>query len=779
MANKPKAGEYYIVSVAKTSMVIDIAGGNMGNGANVTIYTKNKTDAQRFAISYRADGSLQILNHLNAKSLDVAYGNIKNGANVQMWTDNDTNAQSWDLKEYPGETVTIGGTSYQVWGIHIKDKNFYMDLQGGATTNGTNVQIYAGNDTPAQKWAFVPIDLFRSGGLYEIRSMLKTSLALDIANGAVYDGGNVQIYNANKTNAQKFVITDEGDGWSIRAVGAAKYVDVAGGVLKSETNVQTFTQNNTRAQRWRINEYGTTKIGDTDCQIVSFGAGNADSYRMDVTWGSTALSTNVWIYAANNNTNAQMFALYPTSAEDPNMPSPYNLGLAEAVGGTVSKFLAITGSNKAIDTKIVASWCCAEAWSTKVTKGDNSFQWQYQTATMDPVKNVFSDWSKEPGWSSASVVADGSRFDVRNAIPVTYNLATAKSFRIRLQVRSCGTEKSTLSLLRGSPVVEVFEVCYKPTMTITNPKLTFEGIEFSYTTDYDVGTINVIVQSLLAGSNEILAQECKIKLLNEESKLLIPMSYLASVPDSGTTLTLTYSIGTDRYDRFPGAITVKNLTFSYGTHSEFPVVSGGVPIVYTAGEAFTLTATVSDVGSVRMWVVLDDVMVECDRLDNSAANRVSFMVPYPFGSAYKVLVSGYSSGDNPVWYLTTNTRTGDSVALHAWNADGIACALECREGEVLATEFDIESTNDKFELNSRSWEAVHFGTVRKGTFTVEGAVVPGKTASTYRAFERLVGKHALFRSVTGDISRVGVLSVKRTSKTSHTTLTVSMTKEDF
>lgn len=771
MATKPAAGEYYIVSVANTARVIDIAGGNMSDGANVTIYTLNRTDAQRFVVSYRSNGSLQLTNHLNGKSLDIANGNLRAGANVQMWTDNDSRAQEWDLKDYD-TTVTINNKSYDVWGVHIKDTNLYLDLAGGATSAGTNVQIYTGNDTAAQKWVFMPIEVFRSGGLYEIRSMLKTSMALDIANGAVYDGGNVQIYSANGSNAQKFVLTDEGDGWSIRAVGAGKYVDVAGGTMKSETNVQTFTQNNTRAQRWRVNQYNTVEISNKTCQIVSFGAGNQDTYRMDVTWGSAALSTNVWIYTANNNTNAQMFALYPTSAEDPNMPSPYNMGLAEAVGGTVSKFLAVTGASKRVSKNVIPSWCCAESWSTK---GSNSFQWRYRIATMDPVKSLWSDWSGyKIGWSTARVTVNGVRFDVTEGINVNYqlenitaNVPVAKSFKISIEVRSCGVEE--LNLLRGTPVVETFEVCYKPTMTISNPKLMFEGIQFDYTTDYTVGPINIIVQSLLDGSNELLSQECKIVLLDERSKLIIPMSYLASLPNPGDSLTLSYSIGTDRYDRFPGTITVKNLTFSYDTYTP-------LSITYSEGEAFTLTATVNDVGNVRMWVVLDDIMVECDRLDSQQQGTVSFMVPYPFGTSYKIMATGYSSN---VWYLGMDSKTGDDVALHAWNADGVACVLQCREDEVLATEFDIESTNESFELNSRSWEAVRFGTVRKGKFTVEGAVVPGKTASTYRAFERLVGRHALFRSVTGDISRVGVMSVKRTSKTSHTTLTVTMTKEDF
>ena len=53
-------------------------------------------------------------------------------------------------------------------------------------------------------------------GLYEIRSALLESMALDIAGGSTAKGANVQIYANNDTNAQKYRITEETAGhWSI------------------------------------------------------------------------------------------------------------------------------------------------------------------------------------------------------------------------------------------------------------------------------------------------------------------------------------------------------------------------------------------------------------------------------------------------------------------------------------------------------------------------------------------------------------------------------------
>lgn len=762
MATKPAAGDYYIVSAKNTARCLDISGGSMENGANVQIFTRNNTDAQRFKLTYRKDGTLQITNYLNAKSLDIPNGSLASGHNIQMYTDNDSRAQQWDLKDY-NETKTVDGTSYSVWGIFLSAAStLFMDIANGSTSPGANVRIFTGNDTDAQKWIFIPIAPFKSGGLYELRSMLKTSMCADIANGSTFDGANVWLYSANGTNAQKFAITDEGNGWSIRAVGAGKYVDVEGGSFKNGANVQTFTDNDSRAQRWAMTIYDTVSINNKTCQVVRFGAGNANTYCMDVSGGSTAVTANIQIWQANG-TNAQKWALYPTNAEDPNMPSPYGVGLAETVGGTVSKFLAVTGTNKAISKKVIPSWSSADAWATK---GSNSFQWRWRTRFMDSSKSVWRDWGNYTSWVPALVTRDGSRYDVTEGIDVAFALSQSKSMQIQLEIKSCGVNE--YKLLTGVPVNEVLNVYYKPTVTLSNPQLTKDGLTFSYSSDYDVGTVNVFVQSLSSGSFEYLSSEYKAQLLDDATTLTIPYSHLASIPVDGSTLRMVFGVGTDQYDRFQGTSTVSGLSVTYAAHSS-------LPITYTDGDGYTVTATVNDVGSVRMWIVLDENLVECDRI-SSANGTVSFMVPYPFGSSYRIFVTGQSGS---TWYMTSESKTGSRTPVHAWNFDGLSCVLECREDEVLSTEFDLESNYEQFDLNSRGWQATKFGVTKKGKFTAEGALVPGMTESTYTVFERMVGRHALFRSVTGDISKVAVLSAKRTTKKSHTVITVTMSKEEF
>ncbi|RZU51134.1 glucosylceramidase [Krasilnikovia cinnamomea] len=73
---------------------------------------------------------------LGGKCVDVAGANPANGTPVQLYDCNGTPAQSWTLAA--GDTVQALGKC--------------LDVTGGATTNGTKIQLYDCNGTNAQKW---------------------------------------------------------------------------------------------------------------------------------------------------------------------------------------------------------------------------------------------------------------------------------------------------------------------------------------------------------------------------------------------------------------------------------------------------------------------------------------------------------------------------------------------------------------------------------------------------------------------------------------------------
>lgn len=131
-------------------------------------------------------------------------------------------------------------------------------------------------------------------GMYTVSTALKASMVMDVYDGRSANGTNIQIYQSNGGNNQKFNITAVGSGWyKIINVHTNKAVDVAGGVKAGNVNVQLYDYNGSDAQLWRF---------------ISAGNGyyyiqNKLGYYLDVYNNQTANETNILVYYFNKGNN--------------------------------------------------------------------------------------------------------------------------------------------------------------------------------------------------------------------------------------------------------------------------------------------------------------------------------------------------------------------------------------------------------------------------------------------------------------------------------------------
>lgn len=138
-------GNYMVQSALKENMVLDVTGGSSNNGANVQIYSKNGSGAQKWQFSVNEDGAYTIKNIGSGKVLDVAGGSVANGANIQQYASNSSCAQKWKITENADKTYTLRSTCSEK----------ALDVTGANSQNGANVQIYALNSSDAQKWKMI------------------------------------------------------------------------------------------------------------------------------------------------------------------------------------------------------------------------------------------------------------------------------------------------------------------------------------------------------------------------------------------------------------------------------------------------------------------------------------------------------------------------------------------------------------------------------------------------------------------------------------------------
>lgn len=290
-------GVYVIASNQNGFKVLDVSGGSTKSKANIQLYEANGTDAQKFDVKWVATndddgGYYLIINQKSGKVIDICGGADTNGTNIWQYDENGTDAQKWEI-------LPTGDGAYC---ILSKKNGKVIDVQHGSMQNGTNIWLYSPNGTKAQKFNFLKsadkIEI--KDGVYTILSKLDDKKALDISGGSMNSGANLQLYNQNGTDAQKFIVTKMGSAYRITSLNSGMTLDIAGGSKKSGTNVRQYFNNNTAAQRWFLRN-----TGDGTYYFV---AGNNSANVLDVSGGRTANGTNLWVYASNGS-NAQKFYL--------------------------------------------------------------------------------------------------------------------------------------------------------------------------------------------------------------------------------------------------------------------------------------------------------------------------------------------------------------------------------------------------------------------------------------------------------------------------------------
>ena len=291
-----------ITSVANKKLVTDVTSASTANRARVQLYSSNNTNAQKYRFESIGNGTYKIVNINSGKVLDVSGGSTANGAALQQYTSNNTVAQQWTVRNYGSGKIALVSVN----------ANKAVDIPGGNAVQQAQLQLYSPNGTVAQQWlvAKAPLTLRERlnetaakhrqdlpDGTYTFGSKLNTSMKMDVSGASRSNYGNVQIWAGNGTNAQKWKVMHDSNGYvTLTSVNSGKVLDVNGGVSANGTNVQQYDSNGTYAQKW-------IAVKNSDGSYT-FQSALAENAVLDVNGGSSANGTNVQLYTSNG-TNAQ------------------------------------------------------------------------------------------------------------------------------------------------------------------------------------------------------------------------------------------------------------------------------------------------------------------------------------------------------------------------------------------------------------------------------------------------------------------------------------------
>ena len=350
-------GEYFIKSALADHLVLDVPGASRDDGANVQLWDANRSDAQKWRVSYDSQGLATITNVASGKVLDAQWASSRPGTNVDQWSSNGTRAQKWRI---------TSGNQGRMKIVSALDPAIVLDVAAANASAGANVGLWNANGSDAQEFSFIPTQPKVSSagqaditsGYYELASVVDPTKGIDLKDFAMNNGARLQLWGSSKTDNQIWKISRESDGfyrlvntWSnksldstdgtpipgtelqlwdtdtsnmnqkwaifsvtggaymLRNVGTGLVVNLRWGQARNGMGIDGYLANGTTSQQWRLNpvqgpqeildqwaKENRSLVPDGEYQIRPVVAPNN---RVEVQWASRDAGARVWSYQSN------------------------------------------------------------------------------------------------------------------------------------------------------------------------------------------------------------------------------------------------------------------------------------------------------------------------------------------------------------------------------------------------------------------------------------------------------------------------------------------------
>ena len=215
--NKDKMadGTYYIKN-QDVNYALDVSGGSLYAGANVQLYSLNRTNAQKWKLTHDSTGYVSFQNVGSGMYLTAA-GSGKS-ANVYQQKQTNNYNQKWIIMFDNSQNLRV---------VSALNSTLVLDVSGGKIRNSSNIQLYESNNTKAQKWVFEYINTNATGGLMQIMGTSQTTVAQMI-----------RYYNANASGYDTFKAKYNGKYNGVLAKGGARTINQFAQIFYEEATAE-------------------------------------------------------------------------------------------------------------------------------------------------------------------------------------------------------------------------------------------------------------------------------------------------------------------------------------------------------------------------------------------------------------------------------------------------------------------------------------------------------------------------------------------------------------
>ncbi len=284
------------------------------------------------------------------------------------------------------ETDLLSGVPYV---IANKNSGLVLDLPNGVLSDGTNIQQWEKNGASVQEWRIVSED----NGYCRIVSMADESKCIAVSENSAADGINVELQIYTGADNQLWKLVKDGGYYGIvsKCSGDTAGLDVFEWSTESGGNVNQWNYWGGDCQLWKIEPvHPAVPSGDYTIRNLNSGLfisdkdGNAVQSAKDV-WSFTRLEDGTYTIQAED---GKALTIENGSAEDGT-----NILLTDLTGDASQRFTLQCNNDGSYALLSVVSdgKSCADVFEISLNDGANICQWNYwggdgQKFILEPVK---------------------------------------------------------------------------------------------------------------------------------------------------------------------------------------------------------------------------------------------------------------------------------------------------------------------------------------------------------------------------------------------------------
>lgn len=302
----------------------------------------------------------------------------------------------------PTATATLTPRTPPADGIYrmrIKHSNYYVDLEGGGLSEGTNIYQWEPNGTNNQRWLIEQV----SPPYYRIQSFVSGNAA-DVAGVSYDNGANIHSWHWTGTDNQLWLLVDTYDGgWNVQSKLSGKNWDVQGAETYSGANIYQWDAHAGDNQRFFLEaSENTPTFTATSTPLPASTATMTATQVCAVSVGTSAADSWWYLY------NGYIFASAYTLASDTvitalgmsqNNPDLYVIGVYTDNAGKPGSLITQTGIHYYAD--VTKEWPI-----TPVTLYSGNTYWLVTTTENGQHYRAAGNNSLHAAYSWNTVVAD-------------------------------------------------------------------------------------------------------------------------------------------------------------------------------------------------------------------------------------------------------------------------------------------------------------------------------------------------------------------------------------